>query len=155
MKHRSPTDPLTRLLRRVEIDPDTECWVWQGSLTSNGYGAIGVTTSFRCTTRAVTHRLVYERVIGPVAEGLELDHLCRNRRCCNPEHLEPVTHLENMRRSANARHSFEPAFIAELVDDYAAGMTITAIAEAREMPYSAVHERLLRAGVKPRRSGWQ
>lgn len=55
----------------------------------------------------LTHRYSYERAEGPVPAGLELDHLCRVRSCVNPEHLEPVTHRENMRRGSgwSGRHA--------------------------------------------------
>ena len=76
------------------------CWNWQGAVQKhNGYG--------RLTTRSYTkgqkrsfaaHRLAYELVNGPVPEGLQLDHLCRNRICGNPTHLEPVTMRENLMR---------------------------------------------------------
>lgn len=70
----------------------TPCWIWQ--LTgSEGYG----TTKVNGVSRAA-HRVYYERDVGPIPDGLEIDHLCRVRRCCNPEHLEPVTHAENVRR---------------------------------------------------------
>lgn len=72
--------------------PD-DCWTWLGSVKDNGYGSV------RMAGKTYTvHRLVYEHLIGPIEEGMELDHLCRNRLCSNPEHLEPVTHQENGRR---------------------------------------------------------
>jgi hypothetical protein len=49
------------------------------------------------------HRIAYEAFRGPIAAGLEIDHLCRNPRCCNPVHLEPVTHRENVRRGKAAQ----------------------------------------------------
>lgn len=81
----------------------TACWVYIGSVSPEGYG--------RLNTR-YAHRVAYERYVGAIPTGLHLDHLCRNRRCCNPEHLEPVTQAENVRRGANARLTFE---VAELI----------------------------------------
>jgi len=69
------------------------CWLWTAG-KSAGYGR---SRYERGKTRRA-HRRVYELLIGPVPEGLELDHLCRNRACCNPWHLEPVTHRENILR---------------------------------------------------------
>lgn len=66
------------------------CWLWMRPLTRGGYGTVGNTTA---------HRFVYIMLGGTIDSGLELDHLCRNRRCVNPAHLEPVTHQVNQLRS--------------------------------------------------------
>lgn len=88
-----PIDPVFRLLSRVEINPDTGCWEWPGTRGKAGYGKI------KAYGRMVAvHRFAYLSLVGPVPDGLHLDHLCRVRHCCNPDHLEPVTPLENSRR---------------------------------------------------------
>lgn len=90
------TPVIERLMRRVVIDDDTRCWVWQGAVSQTGYGRIGEGGTSKRTLS--THRLSYEHHVGQIPDGLELDHTCSNRRCCNPDHLEPVTHAENLRR---------------------------------------------------------
>ncbi len=77
------------------------CWVWTGATTSRGYGQVRLPLPLAeqfGRSHMVTHRLAYELVVGPVPEGLELDHLCRNRACLLPSHLEPVDHRENVLR---------------------------------------------------------
>lgn len=69
------------------------CWLWHG-ITDNRYGTITINGK-----RSQAHNHIYEKEIGPIPEGLELDHLCRVKSCVNPEHLYPVTHMENTRRS--------------------------------------------------------
>lgn len=87
-----------RLDAGYQVDSQTGCWVWQKSLTTSGYGKIATRENGRYRWWA-THRLMYERYVGPIPEGLVTDHLCRNRACCNPEHLEPVTQRENLLRA--------------------------------------------------------
>lgn len=70
-----------------------DCWTWTGSKTTGGYGNLRWRGGYE-----YAHRLAYKLAVGPIPEGLHLDHLCRNRSCCNPEHLEPVTQAENTRR---------------------------------------------------------
>jgi hypothetical protein len=93
---------IERLLSRIE---KTEvCWIWTGQRDSNGYGKIG--SGGRNGRNIPTHRALYELSIGTIPDGMELDHLCRNKICCRPDHLEPVTHAENMKRGgpANKTH---------------------------------------------------
>lgn len=69
------------------------CWIWLGSTTSLGYGLL----HFAGRTE-LAHRYSFRRSLGPIALGLEIDHLCRNPSCINPEHLEAVSHRENIKR---------------------------------------------------------
>lgn len=101
------------LNERVVRDGFTDCWHWALSTTQDGYAK----GQFDGKLRTSLHKRVYERVVGPVTAGLDLDHLCRNRRCLNPAHLEPVTRQENLARGRNAQrdkthcirgHAFTP-----------------------------------------------
>lgn len=75
------------------VEESGGCWRWTGSTISGGYGRIRVDGVQRSA-----HVVAYELVVGLVPPGLILDHLCRNRACCNPAHLEPVTFRENVLR---------------------------------------------------------
>lgn len=72
---------------------DWDCWMWQGGKTKAGYGMIWLGGK-----KEYVHRAIYQLLVGPIPDGLQLDHLCRNRACCNPKHLEPVTNRENCLR---------------------------------------------------------
>ena len=85
----------TRLWSKVKVDPTSGCWIWQAALRADGYGAY-----WRGDRTVRAHRHVYELLRGAIPEGAEIDHLCRRPACVNPDHLEPVTHLENVRRSS-------------------------------------------------------
>ena len=78
------------------------CLEWTGAVTSKGYGNIAICVKGK-KRYLPPHRVLYVLEKGPVDPGLEMDHLCRNRLCCNPEHLEPVTTQVNTARSAPAR----------------------------------------------------
>jgi hypothetical protein len=80
-----------RFWAKVRIEG--ECWIWTGSLRDDGGG------QFRLNGRTrKAYQVSFEALVGSIPEGLELDHLCRNRACVNPTHLEPVTHRVNMLR---------------------------------------------------------
>lgn len=83
-----------RFWSKVDRPDDEECWLWTGNRNPNGYGM----WKLEGVQRSV-HLWSYEWMVGPVPEGLEIDHKCRVRHCLNPRHLEAVTHQENMLRS--------------------------------------------------------
>jgi ferredoxin-like protein FixX len=83
---------MDRLWDRVEGDT-SGCWIWTGSSTGT-YGVIKVDGK-----QVYVHRLAYELLVGPIPEGMTIDHLCLVELCCNPTHMEVVTRAENQRRA--------------------------------------------------------
>lgn len=87
-------------VRKIEIthvegvDAEGPCWLWRGAIDKrSGYGRVLV--DGKC---GYLHRVTYEAFVGPIDKGLHTDHLCRQRACCNPAHLEAVSPMTNARR---------------------------------------------------------
>ena len=85
---------IERFWSHVRKDSNNECWIWLSSLTEDGYGIFWI--DHYHNIRA--HRYLYELVKGKIPDGLVIDHLCRNPKCVNPNHLEAVTNKENLLR---------------------------------------------------------
>jgi hypothetical protein len=109
----------SRVFDRLSIAGSSECWEWKGRLNNAGYGMVWRRKGERPRT-VLVHRFVYELVRGPIPSDRQIDHLCRNRACGNPQHMELVTSRENTLRgegptAQNARkthcihgHEFTP-----------------------------------------------
>ena len=105
-------DPLVRFINKIRVD-ESGCWVWGAATDPTGYARFADGGKL---WRA--HRWAYERFVGPIPEGLDLDHLCRVRNCVNPEHLEAVTRRVNLLRAhvigkthCPQGHSYEGGYI--------------------------------------------
>lgn len=89
------------------LDLDTGCWEWLRARQANGYGKVANQYAHQ-----YAHRLYYERYVGPIGEGLEIDHLCFNPGCVNPRHLEAVPHAVNAQRRRTSK--LTPAAVTEI-----------------------------------------
>lgn len=86
-----------RMVDKIEPEPNTGCWLWMGSQCRGGYGKVWCVPE----VGELAHRVSYVLLKGPISDELEIDHLCRVRQCANPDHMEPVTRQENIRRARN------------------------------------------------------
>jgi hypothetical protein len=134
-----------RIKRKLRIDP-TGCWIWIGASTPLGYGHLRRAAS----EDHYAHRYIYELCVGKIPKGLTIDHLCRKPACCNPAHLEPVTHRENILRSPIA-----PAAINARKTACHRGHPLTRLPSNRRHRYcrtcaAAAHRRWLQKTGGPR-----
>ena len=93
LRERKHAEALTRFWEKVNKLGPNGCWEWLASKTKAGYGQFWLDG-----TMVYAHRVTYLAMVGPIPDGLQIDHLCRNRGCCNPAHLEPVTPKTNTNR---------------------------------------------------------
>lgn len=112
------------------------CWEWTAARAPNGYGRVGIKGERRT---AQAHRYIYELSRGPVPEGLDLDHLCRNRACVNPDHLEPVTRQVNSWRGAKCKLTMQQ--VDDIRQEYFAGGVVLRELSAK---YGVTHSHLSR-----------
>ena len=133
-KDNVPRRVIDRALERIEKTPGG-CWVWPGA-KSKGYGRIGWREAGKAHYASV-HRLVYVELVGPIADGLDLDHLCHDpstcvvvaecehRQCCNPAHLEPVSRQVNLLRGGTVSAERASVTHCPAGHDYDASNTYT------------------------------
>lgn len=84
----------------AKFEKSEGCWIWRAGISVYGYGWFRPHGLMECCN---AHRVAFELYVGPIPKGKELDHLCRNRACVNPAHLEPVARIENIRRGFSSR----------------------------------------------------
>lgn len=100
---RKTVHAIVRLIKNTLVNSENNCWEYSKYIAPNGYASVATSGS----TSELAHRLSYRYFIGDIPRGKQIDHLCRNRKCVNPAHLEAVTQRENIRRGALTKLSLE------------------------------------------------
>ncbi len=90
-------EQISRFMNKIQ--KTNNCWIWQGATNDVGYGYFSLNG-----TTFTAHKISYELFKEEIIKGLQIDHLCRNRKCVNPQHLEVVTQQENIRRGESGNH---------------------------------------------------
>lgn len=137
-----PTKPM------YKVDPKTACWHWLGAKDRAGYGKWRY-----LQTPTSAHRAMWQRVNGPLSKKLDVDHLCNQRDCINPKHLEPVTTSENMKRAVSRGAQFgkpTPFDEKKVIKLYADGWSCPAIGEFLGVNKQSIRLRLIKLGIKLR-----
>lgn len=111
----------------------SRCWVWQRAKGPNGYGVKWVAGD----RQRLAHRVYYQQHVGPIPKGLHIDHLCAQKDCVNPKHLEPVTCRENLRRGKNTKLDMEQVY--EVVMRHLSGESAIQLAEEYGTDPRTVH----------------
>jgi len=106
--------PPHAIILTVDIDASTGCWIWTGRINEGGYGAVSVGKSGK-----KAHRVSYERAKGPIPEGMHIHHLCHNKACINPDHLEAVSPRDHLAADGKLVLSLEKA--ADIRTRFSAG----------------------------------
>jgi len=127
--HGSRLSPVEYLVKNTGYK--TPCWIWQRSIRPNGYAQMP-----HAGTITYAHIVFYERKFGQVYEGKMLDHLCRVRKCVNPDHLEPVTNQVNSQRGAKTK--LNPEIVIEMRKLRASGLSCMKISRQMKIPCSTV-----------------
>lgn len=94
-----PQRVIDRALSNIDIDPERGCWISRYSVGSHGYAQIGWNEPGERTQMKLVHRVAYVAVRGPIPADMTVDHMCKQRRCCNPDHLRLLSNYENGRRT--------------------------------------------------------
>lgn len=103
--HPVPRRVIDRIFDRVEVKGSGECWPWKLSLGSHGYSQASWSIGGGRNAVTTAHRVAWMAAMGPIPEGLTIDHLCRNHPCCNPAHLRLLSNVENARDNGRRRSS--------------------------------------------------
>ena len=101
----APMELQEYLVERTQVGDDTECWEWQLSVGSHGYGQGAWEGEVRTAHSLWWQAVKGERYRGNDAEAITLHHVCHNKRCCNPSHLEAITNRENARMNSSRRQT--------------------------------------------------